>query len=443
MRAMERKGRRTLQVFFLVLLSAAYAYFQVWRPLMGLHSNDFKHIYLGMQAIWEGGDPYGALSLLSVARDHGLGHASLNPYVYLPFTGIVLGFMKPLAFPSAALLWFAINHILLLATILICSYETIKIINNRGGWLGVFNLLLLCAVISHPLSRTLTAGQLNLVLMLCYAAAFALMARGRDVLAGAILGFAALFKIAPGFFLLHWVLVRRWRAFWAMAVTSVGLFAASVAIVGLRMHLDFLPMLRQMGYGRSTWEEYGATFWKDPWNQSINSLLTHLFVSSNRITLAWYEGTQTLANALTWVVSLALLGCYGFVAWTATSPQASRAACAATFDLSSQGLYMAALFLTLLLPSLLWDHYLVILILPVAWLAAVACSQKWWGVFITCVGCYLATAIPIRFDLEFFRAGMSVLLMSAKLYPTLILYGLCLHASLRLKNACSSPQNAA
>jgi hypothetical protein len=399
---------------------AVYAYFQVWQPLTHLHSNDFKHIYLGTQAIWTHRDPYSAESLLDVAKDYGLGTAALNPYVYLPFTGIALGFLRFFSFPTAAHFWFVTNHMLLFASLILWARTLTPFTQPLIGSLGWLNVLALLAAISHPLSRTFTAGQLNIVLLLCYVVSFISLQRTRDLLAGAVLGFGAMFKLAPGLFALYLLLVQRWRALLAMVATCAALLLVSIAIAGWRMHLAFLPVLAQMGYGKSTWQHYGATFWKDPWNQSLNSLLTHLFVEANHVTVSWYSASQKLANLLTITGSLTMLLLFVFAAFHASRRTLARDPRASA--LATEGLFFMALLLSLLLPSLLWDHYLILLLLPVSWLVARGIELHFEGLVLGALICYLITAVPIRFDAEHFRHGWGVLLMSSKFYPTLALY---------------------
>ncbi len=432
--------RTLVNSWYLFSLAAAlYAYGQVWQPLTHLHSNDFKHIYLGTQAIWSGRDPYSAPSLLDVAKDFGLGNAALNPYVYLPFTGIALGFLKFFPFPTAALLWFFINHSFLLFSFIIWARLLAENTTSTFSRLGWFNILLLLASISHPLSRTLTAGQLNIVLLFCYVMSFWALRKHWEFLAGAIIGFASVFKLAPAVFALYFLLLRRVRALLAMALTSAVLLLLSIAIAGWRMHRDFLPVLAQMGYGKSTWQEYGATFWKDPWNQSLNSFFTHLMVEANRVTVSWFSGTQVSANIFTIVASAVLVALFSAAAWQygGKYPRANHA----SEERVREALFLATLLLSLLLPSLLWDHYLVVLLLPVSWLIAVGIERNLVGIPWIALLCYMLTAMPVRLDAESFRHGLGVLLMSSKLYPTLIIFGLLLRVTYQLQKSCSQPSD--
>lgn len=388
-----------------------YAWFPVRTGYVARNNNDFKHIYLGAQRLLERESPYSAESLFLQAHRSGLGNTSLNPYVYLPFTGLSLGFLAPLSFESASGLFFFINHLLVLAGCWLLCRELFP-----RSHVIAFSGCLIALAVSHPWFRTLTAGQLNAVLFFCYAVAFVLLRRNRDTAAGATLGFAAMFKLAPGIFLLYFALRRQWRAFSAMGATCALLLLLSIAAVGIQPHLDFIPMLRQMSYGHSTWEdlpiEHPPTFWKDPPNQSANSLLTHLLVANNGMTQPVFSLSQNAANAATWVFSAAVLGIY------LIRHQRRR-------NLKDgDSLFFATVLLSLLLPSLMWDHYLVIALLPVLWLV----SLRHRPLAVAAALCYVAIAAPWHYDAPAFRHGAGIFLMSIKLFPTLALFLLCLAA---------------
>jgi len=402
-------------------------------PLMRLHSNDFKHLYVGMRAILSGVDPYTAPSLLRVATECGLGDAALNPYVYLPFTGLVLSFLKFFPFHTAAIVWFFANQVMvllsgyLLARNLVESFPEFR---KPESFRVIVGLYVVAMAFSHPLSRNLTAGQLNCVLLLVYLLAFRALQARQDELGGALLGFGAMFKLSPAVFMLFFGLMHRRRALIAMVLCMLTLGLLSIAVVGARMHLDFLPVLRQMGYGRSTWEEYGATFWKDPWNQSINSLWTHLVVAGNGVTVAWWPGNQSTANTVTWCSVALLLGLYIWVGIRVAKARrwGQPIGSPTTTDLSiAEGnFYQATVVLSLLLPSLLWDHYLVQSMFPFGWLLAHAWARGKYAQFGILVVALLGSLAPWPYDFESFRTGWGIVLMSVKLYPLLVVYVIAL-----------------
>ncbi len=416
-----RRSHGWIAALLLVAGIALYVPLQVMGPLRGLHSNDFKHIYLGMQALLEREEPYSVESLVRQAHRQGMAGASLNPYVYLPFTGLAMGFLSPLRFPAAAVTWFALNHLFLLGSIALFSRALFRDWSDRRQWAGhAAGLLLIACALNHPWTRTLTAGQLNGVLLLCLAGAFAALRAGRDGLAGSVLGFAALFKLSPGLFLVTFLIRRRWRALGFMIATMALLGLASVAAVGVRIHLDFLPMLKQMSYGHSTWQDHGATFWKDPANQSLNSLLTHLLVSGNMITDPWIESDQHTADTATRVATAAAALLFLAVFARVRRGAAGRA--------DEDAAFMATILLALLIPSLMWDHYLVLAIMPAAWLAwELGKSGRRARAFLAAAA-FVLTAIPWQYDAPRFLFGAQIPLMTMKWFPTVLLYALCLAA---------------
>lgn len=434
--AISRSGHGFWSWLIVLLGIALYLLIPVWTGAQTRHDNDFKHIYLGMQALLEGDEPYSADSLLLQAQRHGMANESLNPYVYLPFTGLALGFLAPLPVRAASLVWFALNNVF----VLLSAWLIAATLFGRRRLLA-FGLLLLALALSHPLLRNLTAGQLNAPLLLCYAGAFALLRRGRPASAGAVLGFAAMFKIAPGLFLLYLLLCRQWRALASMAATCAVLGVVSLLAVGLDVHKDFLPLLAQMGYGHSSWEQYGATFWKDPWNQSPNALLTHLLVKGNGVTQPWMQLSQAAANHATVAVSALLFGAYlvaALFAWR--SDKETHEGQTRRFSACDEALFQATIALTLLLPSLMWDHYLMQLLLPAAWLVSFGlATRRHWGAGLALAALVL-TELPWGYDSPAWRQSWGVWLMSMKLFPALLLFALACAASIL---AAKSPRKIA
>jgi len=293
-----------------------------------LHANDFKHLYLGAVFVGAGGNPYDDSEFLHAATAlsrQDPRFRSILPYVYLPFTGIVL---LPLTwlprFGDAVWAWFWINQILFLG----------------GGWLAaravglprrsaVLALVLFLLVWNQPLDRTLTAGQLNAVLLFAYALVLWMTPRAPAWATGAAAAFAAMFKLSPGI-LFFWFLAERRRreAAW-MAVFCLLFLAASFPLAGPRTHAAFLPVLREMGYGKSTWAAHGQHFFRDPYNQSMNSFYHHAFAKYQPPAglpgdgiRPWADLGVRAANTFTILDTLALVLAAAWLVWP--FPQARK-----------------------------------------------------------------------------------------------------------------------
>jgi hypothetical protein len=111
------KLSRPLEWLLLALAIGIYSWLQVWHAWHGINSNDFKHIYLGMMALLDGISPYSFNALHHQAALQGYRQISLNPYVYLPFTGQAMTFLAPLRLEQAVVAWFILNHLFVAASL--------------------------------------------------------------------------------------------------------------------------------------------------------------------------------------------------------------------------------------------------------------------------------------------------------------------------------------
>jgi len=423
--------RRVLWLLALLAAVAWYANFRVIQPLRGqpfsgaLHGNDFKHIYLGAWMLARGqapyDNPYDPQALQKFARSRGF--QSVNPYVYLPFTGLALSPLTLLDPPDALRCWFWLNHLFLAAAFFL-MFRALRLAPNLPNLTTAVAVAALC----YPFHRTLTAGQLNCALLFLFALVFALERGGRPVLAGAVAAFAFLFKLAPGILLVYFL----WSAFLrrrleardcglgiadcglktgkagekdcglgiadcglkkreagdcnpqsaipnsqlrnpqsairnpqsasltaagAMIAVAALLLLLSVAWVGVGRHRAFLPLLKQMSYGQSTWAQFGEAFYRDPYNQSLNSFFHHILVPW-RDMRPWWSAGADWANMLT---RLALLICVAAAVWRTWPSRAARLSARRT---DPSILFALFILLSLLAPSIYWDHYAVIALWP-------------------------------------------------------------------------------
>jgi hypothetical protein len=276
------------------------------------------------------------------------------------------------------------------------------------------------------LLRQNNAGQLNVVLLFCWALVYTAEKRGwHPAVAGVTAAFGALFKLSPGILIVWFLLRRRWHEAAWMVVAGLALMGISVGTYGLRVHLDFFPVLKDMGYGRSTWSEFGHTFWRDAYNQSFNSLFHRVLVQQPGSEIApLFAGSAAIANALTWVCSLLVLAVFAIASWRDRSAGGG----------ASLAVTLAA---SLLLPSICWDHYLVqllpgLLVLLSLVLAVDRCKAIYLSILL---GAAVLISLPIQF--HEMGPGFGLILGSLKLPAALAV--LLVGASLALRPPPSSP----
>jgi len=419
-----------------------------------LHVNDFKHIYLGAVFLSEGHNPYDAEEFLAAARAFQFTEdprfRSILPYVYLPFTGVVLIPLTWFPFSVAAWIWFWVNHLLFLL----------------GGWLAsravglprrswILVLVLLFLAWNQPAYRTLSAGQLNGVLLFGFALILWMAPRAPAWATGVVAAFAALFKLTPAILFFWFLAERKWRQAAWMAAACALFTAATLPLTGVRTWLDFLPVLRDMGYGKSTWSEQalgGQRFYRDPYNQSLNSFYHHAFASEPGGDIRpWASLGPGWSNGFTIADTLALIGATGWLVWPrrrrrngsrnaripeGDSPHGAEAAPASVVEsvppLPVVLRYALLVVLSLLIPSICWDHYLILLVLPFLALARLLLEWRAGPLILTLFAvAVIATGAPIPFDAPAFRAGIGLLGMSAKLWSTVLVWFLLAWAVVR------------
>ena len=135
----------------LIVGGALYLWFQAGGAYNARHNNDFKHIYAGAWLLARGESPYDPKNLFMAAEEtmvppeqRGLQKITLNPYVYFPFTGLVMAPVAALSFDAASTAWFAINHICLLLALAVL----IGALRFESRWAGAGLAALLPAALT-------------------------------------------------------------------------------------------------------------------------------------------------------------------------------------------------------------------------------------------------------------------------------------------------------
>ena len=401
----KRAGVVDLLVGGLVVLSMLEALAMV--RLGMLHGNDFKHLWAGAWLLSHGMSPYDPGLMFRIARQAGLG--GINPYVYLPTTGLMLNPLALLPFAQAVLAWFWFNWALAW-TCVFWGPSLLRV--ERPAYARLAGAAFLGA--AFPFYRQMTAGQMNVVTVALVLWAAAMLARKRPVGAGLALGLGFAWKISPALLIGAMAGLGRWRvALWGVVFSVVSL-GISVGVCGWDILREVLPVLRQMGYGQSTWAQYGNDFFRDPFNQSPNALLHHL-LTVNPYTRPWVDWGPQAANMLTVAISLIILGLWMMRAWSAVKSGGA--------DRGKMPLFLAATLAMLLLPSLMWDHYCVQALPALLWIFGQARTTRSVRRGIFALAIFAMMVIPWFHAAPAWREGPGILLMSIRLWPVLALYG--------------------
>jgi hypothetical protein len=230
---------------------------------------------------------------------------------------------------------------------------------------------LLLTGLSWPVAYALKLGQVGPLLFLLFAVGWRWL--DRPVAVGAAGALGAIVKIQPGLILVWALLTRRFAAVAVgAAILVVAGLAATVVLGGFGVWADYIALLR---------------------NVSDPITTPHNFTPG---AAAYQAGVPTGVAASVQVLSSVLVVAVVLVAIARTAPDAS---------------FLVTLIASQLLSPVLWDHYAMLLLLPVAWLLE---RRQWWAAAIPLVtsAATLFVNLPaVIYPLVFWSALLAVFLV--------------------------------
>lgn len=373
--------------------------------------NDFKHLYVAGYLADRGGNFFDDEKVLSTYtfldyKDRITG--GINPFVYPPFFAWILIPLSQIPYHTAWFLFTCLSQTAYIASLALLVRVLFRDENSQLFWWGVLMALSGCF---YPLFKTYSAGQMNAFMLLVLCLAIYFLQRNRDEEAGAILGLGAAIKIAPAFMIIYLAWKGRWRGVISGSIVIVLSVVISYSFLGMDVHRAFLETTADMSYGNSTWPQHDFHFHVDPYNQAPSALWYRLFTQSQTqhgpIAIGITQ-QPALAKGLSYLTALLVLG--GLVWMTRRNDK--------KLDLTEFSLWTLGM---LLLPSLLWDHYLTQAILAIAVSLHLAWQGRRRALWALGFG-IAAMACTFQHDHEWYKNGFMTLIMSIKLYGLLLLF---------------------
>ena len=252
-----------------------------------------------------------------------------------------------LDYPEATLAWNIVSLVALAVSLWLIGHH-LMIPFPTWAIFPLMTLLLLCG----PLRAQLHEGQFNLLLLLLLTGAWIAERSGRLWWAGGLVGVATAIKLFPGFVLLYFLVRREWKAFVAGVASFATMTALTMLVVGPESYAtyirDVLPILSQ---DRANWLNSSVIgFWSKLFDPG-DGYAAQFMIPLCRCRLVAQIGiTLSVGGILAgWACSV----------WNARSTAENDRA----FGLT--------LITMLLLSPVTWDHYFLLLALPIAliWLA--------------------------------------------------------------------------
>jgi len=211
-------------------------------------------------------------------------------------------------------------------------------------------LTMALAGVSWPLIFSVKVGQVAPILVLLFAIGWRWL--DRIPVVGVVAAIGTLIKLQPAL-LFGWLfLERRWKDIAVGLALTVTAAVLITPIVGLHAWSDFIQLMRGLD---------------DPLVQPANY---------SPGTVAYFLGVgHAAASAIQWLSTLVVLGLViGLQRWG-----------------TRESSFLLAVVATQVASPILWDHYALVLVLPVAWLLE---RRQWWAVLVP-----LSQAAPLLLSL--------------------------------------------
>lgn len=412
-------------IFLLLYVPIAYYYVWLLPPSVGI---DYPTYYQAARATFvEGRSPYGLGAFRGLP---GFGIETVQPYLSAPPSLLVYWPLAKLSPASARALFLIVGQLCYIASIWIILFRLTPAIRNEPLQRLSLILSLVYLLSFDPAFSTLGTGdQSFLVLFLVCLTLAALRQRTSDWRIALPLSIAILMKTYPALLLLPLLFRRRYRA-----------FSLTVIFLGASTALSFLAL--PQGTWQSWWSEMlpltGYINTRLPlaiaWNQSLNAFVMRLFQEN------YFSKAPVFLPFITRPAIIALV----LLSLGTTCVVAARRARLGYTELSRDSEAAAFVCLSFLLPPLAWDHHLVYVLpvvnLVIAMIVTGAVSRS---LAVILFAALFAMAWKLPLGSKEITQGWWTLLISAKLYPVIILWAFFVTRLFRQPSVRLSPSGEA
>ncbi len=193
--------------------------------------SDLRVNYIGALALRDGLNPYDNTVALQVAGREAIPYVGTRLWALVTNPPTAMLYFAPyttMPLAAARLAFLAVNHLALLATAAL-TWRMVRPGLPAPVWLG---LVLGVVALLDPFLLAFRLGQVDLVIGLALAAAAYRLRGGDDAWAGALIGVAAMLKIAPGLLALYLLWRGRWKALAGLVVAVAALGLLSLGLAG-------------------------------------------------------------------------------------------------------------------------------------------------------------------------------------------------------------------
>ena len=284
-----RSAGRGTQVGLLAL--AVLGYLAQRQQLLGLEEpavflKDFKQEYLLARAVLDGANPYVPASVLAERYlPESLSYVPANVIPHPPLVAALSTPLGLLSYQAASVVWLGLEAVFLLLSLLLIA-RGLRWTASAAGLFTLYGILLLWP----PVWGGLLYGQLSTSLTFLLVGCWLALKRGRDGLAGMLVGLAAAIKLVPLALVAYFLIKRRWRpAAWAVGtfVAAFLLGATVIGLDGLRSYVaDGLPVAAYYRAAEGNHSLFGAVWRLFAGSLQVEPALDLAFLAAPVATLA-------------------------------------------------------------------------------------------------------------------------------------------------------------
>ena len=297
-----------------------------------------------------------------------------------------------LTYPNGMLAWNVLSLAALAFAITVIARDEHLVLRP---WM-VFPAIV-AALLCSPFRQQVLQGQLNLYLLAMLTAAWAAERGGRVVLAGSLVGIAAAVKLFPGFVILYYLITRRFASAIA-AIAGAGLTTMlALVVLGPQAFRDYVhEVMPMVGTFTNIWANASLAGF---WTKWFNAGVTNTVIPPGPQHIPPIAFLPALASAGLVISAIATLAIWAH--------KVRRLPLNLRF-----GITLVAM---LLLSPITWDHYFLLLALPMVhvWRVFPDDSLQRIGLILVVIAMMLS---PVMFVQAFAGGGTLLALLGASIH---------------------------
>lgn len=273
-------------------------------------------------------------------------HEMLN---YPPFIYVIFSLFAGLNYSTVDAIWYFLSQLFMVLSVVFIFLAVERFYGSTKKWGGYLRIIiyLMIGFAFSPHLETLIQGQVNALLLMLISLSLYFHARDNETGAGMAAGLAAAIKLTPGILLIFFITRKRYRAFFSLGLTIVGVYLLIALAWGPRLIIDYFK------HTPGGYTQFITLYTIN--NQGIPAFIGRLFKINGT--------SQPIAN-LPWLVWPLIIGVLSVVmaGLVYFGIRQKRYKAEGSYDPLLFSLYVSAIFI---FSPLVWGHHLIYFIINI------------------------------------------------------------------------------